>query len=136
LTSVQIWFESIQNPWFRAVSVNFEPFDQIPNFLFGNGLKLSEIGNLLKSKSHDLNFISDPSPTLIFEMRSKIFSFESKFWVRIQIPFIEIPYSLIWVFKLVSKFYLENIPNLVFNFIWSKPLDHYPNSYFWEYPKV
>jgi hypothetical protein len=136
LTSVQIWFESIQNPWFRAVGLNFEPFDQIPNFLFRNGLNLFKIGNSLKFKSLDLNFISDPSPTLISERMSKIFSFESNFWVGIQIPFVEIPYSLIWVFKSVSKFYLKNIPNLEFNFIWSKPLDHCPNSYFWEYPKV
>jgi hypothetical protein len=71
--------------------LNFEPFDQIPNFLFRNGLNLSEIGNSLKSKSLDLNFIYDQSPTPISERMSKIFSFESKFQVGIKIPFVEIP---------------------------------------------
>jgi hypothetical protein len=33
----------------------------------------------LKSKSLELNFISEPSPTLISEWMSKFFSFESQF---------------------------------------------------------
>jgi hypothetical protein len=45
--------------WFRANGSNFEPFDQIPNFLFRNGLNLFEMKNSLKSKSLDLKFISE-----------------------------------------------------------------------------
>jgi hypothetical protein len=29
----------LEYPWFRAVGLNFEPFDQIPNFLFKRGFK-------------------------------------------------------------------------------------------------
>jgi hypothetical protein len=59
--------------------LNFEFSSQIPNFLFRKGLKLYEIGNSLKSKSLDLNFISEPSLTPISEWMSKFVSFKSKF---------------------------------------------------------
>jgi hypothetical protein len=94
-------------PWFKVIDLNFESFDQIQNFLFRKGLDLSKIGNSLMSKSLDLNFMFEPSPTPICERMSKFFSFESKFWIEIQIPFIEFPYSLIWAFKSILKFYFK-----------------------------
>jgi hypothetical protein len=56
------------------------------------------------------------------ERMSKFFSFESKFRVGIQIPFVEFLYSLIWAFESISRFYFKNISNIEFKFIWSKSL--------------
>jgi hypothetical protein len=63
----------------KVDDLNFESFDQISNFLFRKDLNLFKIGNSLKSKSLDLNFIPKPSPTPISERMSKFFSFEYKF---------------------------------------------------------
>jgi hypothetical protein len=128
LTSVQIWFESIQNAWLRAIGLNFEPFDQIPNFVFINGLNLSEIGNSLKSKSLDLSCISYPSSAPISERMSKFISFESKFWVGLQIRFVEFPYSLIYIFE--SNF--EIFQTLNSNSFDINPWIILSNFYLWE----
>jgi hypothetical protein len=82
------------------------------------------------------NYFPEPSPILMFKRMSRFLFFKSKFRVRIQIPFVEFPYSLIWVLKSISKFYFKNIPNLDFKFIWSKSLTNVQIPIFWEYPKI
>jgi hypothetical protein len=56
------------------------------------------------------------------ERMPNFFSFESKFWIRIQFSFHQISIFLDLRFQINFEILFQNIPNCEFKFIWSKSL--------------
>jgi hypothetical protein len=109
------------------------PSGKFQNFLFIRGLNLSEIGNLLKSKSLYLNFILEPSQFLIFWKNFNIFFIKFPFFKNIQaFIWIHIQSQIQISSILRSSVWTQIILGLRFKILWFESLNQSSNSCFWR----
>jgi hypothetical protein len=115
-------------PWFGVIGLNFEPFDQIPNFLFRKGFKAFINWKFIEVQIPWVKFHFWAKSNPDIQMDVKILFLQIQILSLASISFRRI--SIFLDLRLRIEFW--NIPNLEFKFIWYKSLNHFPNFYLWE----